>query len=113
LYFLLGCILLLSLDQIEGRRPGQNSVRHALQSIQLPDDAFRVEKRGCYKPVIEAEVFGRADWKNIQVYNDDVVITTRQITFLIDDLRETFNNLEKFLHKLNPNKCSFGVLAGQ
>ena len=51
--------------------------------------------------------------KNIQVYIDDVVVTTKQGLFLIDDLRETFDNIDKFRIKLNPTKCSFGVPAGE
>jgi hypothetical protein len=50
---------------------------------------------------------------NIQVYIDDVVITTRKEEFLISDLAETFDNLNRYKLKLNPTKCSFGVLAGQ
>jgi hypothetical protein len=51
--------------------------------------------------------------RNIQVYIDDVVITTREEISLISDLAETFENLSKYKLKLNPTKCSFGVLAGQ
>jgi hypothetical protein len=51
--------------------------------------------------------------RNIQVYIDDVVITTRKEESLISDLAETFDNLNKYKLKLNPTKCSFGILAGQ
>jgi hypothetical protein len=51
--------------------------------------------------------------RNIQVYIDDIVITTREEKSLIGDLAETFDNLTKFKLKLNPTKCSFGVSAGQ
>ncbi|KAK1680982.1 hypothetical protein QYE76_041830 [Lolium multiflorum] len=51
--------------------------------------------------------------KNVQVYINDVVITTKQGSSLIDDLKETFDNLDKFRLKLNPTKCSFGVPAGE
>jgi dsDNA-binding SOS-regulon protein len=55
--------------------------------------------------------------RNIQVYIDDVVITTRNEESLISDLAETFDNLNKYKLKLklklNPTKCSFGVSAGQ
>ncbi|KAK1695202.1 hypothetical protein QYE76_011899 [Lolium multiflorum] len=51
--------------------------------------------------------------KNVQVYIDDVVITTKEGSKLIDDLREPFDNLEKFRLKINPTKCSFGVPAGE
>jgi hypothetical protein len=51
--------------------------------------------------------------RNIQVYIDDVVITTRKEESLITDLRETFDNLDRNKLKLNPTKCSFGVPIGQ
>ncbi|KAK1645283.1 hypothetical protein QYE76_063088 [Lolium multiflorum] len=51
--------------------------------------------------------------KNVQVYIDDVVITSKKGSTLIEDLKETFDNLDKFCLKLNPTKCSFGVLAGE
>jgi hypothetical protein len=51
--------------------------------------------------------------RNIQVYIDDMVITTRKEESLISDLQETFNNLNRYKLKLNPTKCSFGMSAGQ
>jgi hypothetical protein len=42
-----------------------------------------------------------------------VVITKKQGTSIIHDLRESFDNLDKFRLKLNPTKCSFGVPAGE
>jgi hypothetical protein len=50
---------------------------------------------------------------NIQIYIDDVVITTRNEESLISDLKETFDNLDRYKLKLNPIKCSFGVSVGQ
>jgi hypothetical protein len=49
---------------------------------------------------------------NIQVYIDDVVITTRKEESLISDLAETFDNLNRYKLKLNLTKYSFGVSAG-
>jgi hypothetical protein len=49
---------------------------------------------------------------NIQVYINDVVITTRKEESLISDLAETFENLNRYKLKLNLTKCSFGVSAG-
>jgi hypothetical protein len=43
--------------------------------------------------------------RNIQVYIDDVVITTRKEESLINDLQETFDNLNRYKLKLNPTKC--------
>ncbi|MFY0277380.1 reverse transcriptase family protein, partial [Escherichia coli] len=47
--------------------------------------------------------------KNVQVYIDDVVITTKKTATLVDDLREVFDSLDRFNIKLNPTKCAFGV----
>jgi hypothetical protein len=51
--------------------------------------------------------------RNIQVYIDDMVITTRKEEALINDLKETFDNLDRYKLKLKPIKCSFGVSTGQ
>jgi hypothetical protein len=50
---------------------------------------------------------------NVHVYMDDVVVKTKQSGTLLDDLRETFANLRRYRMKLNPEKCTFGVPAGQ
>jgi hypothetical protein len=50
---------------------------------------------------------------NIQVYIDNVIITTRKEESLISDLAETFNNLNRYKLKLNPTKCSFSISTGQ
>jgi hypothetical protein len=44
---------------------------------------------------------------------DDVVVKTNQSGTLFDDLKETFANMRRYRMMLNPEKCTFGVLAGQ
>jgi hypothetical protein len=44
---------------------------------------------------------------------DDVVVKTKQSGMLLDDLKETFANLRRYHMKLNPEKCTFVVPAGQ
>ena len=44
---------------------------------------------------------------------DDVVVKSRHVESLVDDLRLTFHNLRKYDIKLNPEKCVFGVPAGK
>jgi hypothetical protein len=46
---------------------------------------------------------------NVEAYIDDVVIKTRGDEGLIFDLVETFDNLQNFKMKLNPEKCTFCV----
>ena len=51
--------------------------------------------------------------KTVEAYVDDVVIKTRHVETLIDDLRLTFDNLQTYDIKPNPKKCVFGVLSGK
>ena len=51
--------------------------------------------------------------KIVEAYVDDVIIKTRHVESLTDDLRLTFNNLRAYDIKLNPEKCVFGVPAGK
>jgi hypothetical protein len=49
----------------------------------------------------------------VHAYVNDVVMKTKQSGTLLDDLKETFANLRRYRMKLNPEKCTFGVPAGQ
>jgi hypothetical protein len=51
--------------------------------------------------------------RNVEVYVDDIVIKSAKADNLLNDLRETFTNLDRYNIKLNPKKCSFGVPIGQ
>jgi hypothetical protein len=50
---------------------------------------------------------------NTEAYVDDVVTKTKNRDMLIEDLKQTFENLNKWKWKLNPNKCVFRVPSGQ
>ena len=49
--------------------------------------------------------------KTVEAYVDDVVIKTRHAESLIDNLRITFDHLQTYDIKLNPEKCVFGIPA--
>jgi hypothetical protein len=49
----------------------------------------------------------------VEAYVDDIVVKTKNPDILIEDLKQTFENLNKWKWKLNPNKCVFGVPSGQ
>jgi hypothetical protein len=51
--------------------------------------------------------------RNVHAYVDNVVVKTEQSGTLLDDLKETFANLWRYCMKLNPEKCTFGMPAGQ
>ena len=48
--------------------------------------------------------------KNVEAYVDDVVVKTKNPDTLIEDLKQTFENLKRWRWKLNPNKCVFEFL---
>ena len=58
----------------------------------------------CIQIILEPQI-GR----NIEAYIDDVVVKSKKHSDLLDDLKETFNNLCKYKMMLNPKKCIFGV----
>ena len=51
--------------------------------------------------------------KTVEAYVDDVVVKTKHVDTLVDDLRLTFDNLRTYDIKLNPEKCVFGVPVGK
>ena len=51
--------------------------------------------------------------RNVHVYVDDIAVMSRKQADLLEDLRETFDNLHTYMMKLNPKKCVFGVPTGK
>jgi hypothetical protein len=74
---------------------------------------FGLKNAGATYQRMMQNCMGNQIGRNMQVYIDDAVITTREEATLISNLRETFDNLDRYKLKLNPTKCSFGVPAGQ
>ena len=51
--------------------------------------------------------------RNVHAYVDDIVVKSREKETLIEDLKETFDNLWVYKMMLNPAKCVFGVPASK
>ena len=51
--------------------------------------------------------------RNVHIYVDDIAVISREKADLLEDLRETFDNLRAYRMKLNPKKCVFRVPAGK
>jgi hypothetical protein len=49
----------------------------------------------------------------VEIYIDDVVVKSRDITKHLADLRMILECTRKHGLKMNPNKCAFGISAGQ
>jgi hypothetical protein len=57
-------------------------------------------------------VFGDHIGRTVEAYVDDIVVKTRKVDDLVNDLRATFDCLRANGVKLNPEKCVFGVPRG-
>jgi hypothetical protein len=51
--------------------------------------------------------------RNVEAYIDDIVVKSEKHGDLLDDLKETFNNLRKFKMMLNPKKYVVAVSSGK
>ena len=49
----------------------------------------------------------------MEVYIDDMLIKSLLAEQHLDHLRQAFEVLQKYNMKLNPTKCSFGVVSGK
>jgi hypothetical protein len=58
----------------------------------------------CIQIILEPQI-GR----NVEAYIDDVVVKSKKSGDLLDDLKETFDNLRKYKMMLNPKKYVFSV----
>jgi hypothetical protein len=62
----------------------------------------------CVHTVLEGQIR-----QNVETYIDDIVVKSEKCEDLLDDLKETFDNLRRFKMMLNPKKCVFGVSSGK
>ena len=75
--------------------------------------SFGLKNAGAtYQRAIQTCLGNQID-ENVEAYVDDVVVKTKNPDTLIEDIRQTFENLKKWRWKLNLNKCVFGVPSGQ
>jgi hypothetical protein len=58
-------------------------------------------------------IFENLIGRNVKAYIDDIVVKSKKRRDLLDDLKETFNNLRKYKMMLNLKKCAFGVSSGK
>jgi hypothetical protein len=62
----------------------------------------------CVCTVLESQIE-----RNIEAYIDDIVVKSEKRGDLLEDLKETFDNLRKSKMMLNPKKCIFGMSSGK
>jgi hypothetical protein len=69
--------------------------------------AFRLKNEGAtYQKCVHTVLEGQIRW-NVEAYIDDIVVKSKKHEDLLDDLKETFDNLCKFKMLFNPKKMCF------
>jgi hypothetical protein len=64
--------------------------------------------RKCIHTILEPQI-GR----NLEAYIDDVAVKSKKLRDLLNNLKETFDNLCKYKMMFNPKKCVFSVSSGK
>jgi hypothetical protein len=91
----------------------KNIIYYIIRNFLLHQDGIRAKEPGatyqkCVHIILENQI-GR----NVKAYINDIVAKSKKHGELLDDLKETFDNLHKYKMMLNPNKCVFGVSSGK
>jgi hypothetical protein len=68
----------------------------------------RATYRKCIHIILEFQIR-----RNIEAYIDDMVVKSKKCGDLLDDLKETFDNIYKYKMMLNPKKYVFSVSSGK
>ena len=55
------------------------------------------------------QMFSKQIGRNMEVYVDDMLVTSMEAKTHLKDLQEAFDTLRRNKMKLNPTKCLFGV----
>jgi hypothetical protein len=117
----IGCERLSFLDAYYGYRQKRLKVKDEENTMFITPHGvycytmmpFGLKNAGAtYQRCMQACLKNQID-RNIEVYVDKIVIKTNKADSLLDDLCETFDNLDRYNIKLNPKKCSFGIPTGQ
>ncbi|GLT39466.1 hypothetical protein SLA2020_136540 [Shorea laevis] len=74
---------------------------------------FGLKNAGATYQKLVQVVFKLQIGRNIEVYVDDMIVTSVRADDHLDDLNETFQNLRRARMKLNPLKCTFAVESGK
>nr|GEW09421.1 reverse transcriptase domain-containing protein [Tanacetum cinerariifolium] len=78
--------------------------------IKMP---FGLKNAGAtYQRVVDS-AFQTQLGRNLEACVDDMIIKIKTERDMVMDIAETFHNLQKINMKLNPKKCSFGVIEGK
>src|SRR5438105_1688121 len=90
-----------------------NLLLHVVRNLLLHDHVVWAAQCWCDVPTADATHLRPTNWLQPRVYVDDIIVKSTEVDQHIEDLAETFANLNRHNIKLNPEKCVFGVQSGK
>ena len=91
----------------------QDNVHDGALLLLLQSDALWAQECKGDLPTIDGQSTCAHDRRNVQAYVDDMVVTSQVKDQHVADLEELFTTIAKYMLKLNPERCMFGVEAGK
>ncbi|GAA0144058.1 hypothetical protein LIER_35864 [Lithospermum erythrorhizon] len=73
---------------------------------------FGLKNTGATYQQMVYTIFQTQIGRNMEIYVDDILVTSKMRSEHLENLRETFIRLRSSMLKLNPEKCSFDVTSG-
>ena len=74
---------------------------------------FGLKNAGSIYQRMVTRIFEMQLGKNVEVFIDDMVGKSKEVSQHLEDLGEVFSALRKYNLRLNASKCSFGVSSGK
>ena len=74
---------------------------------------FRLKNAGATYQRLVNRMFSHQIGRNVEVYVDNMLVTSKDEANHLNNLKETFNTLCKYNMKINPAKCVFVVVLGK
>ena len=75
--------------------------------------SFGLKNAGVTYQRLMNKMFAHQIGRNVQVYVDDILVKSLREDDHLSDLQETFDTLQTYNMKLNPNTCVFRVTTGK
>jgi len=116
-----GCKILSFLDAFSGYNQIKMHPRYECKTAFMTELScyyytvmpFGLKNAGATYQRLMDRVLAPMIGRNVQVYVDDMVVTSQVKDQHVVDLEELFTTIAKYKLKLNPEKCVFGVEAGK
>ena len=74
---------------------------------------FGLKNTGATYQRLVNRMFSHQIGRNVEVYEDDLLVKSKDEANHLDNLKETFSTLRKYNMKLNPAKYVFAIASGK